>query len=323
MKYILTLTFILLASPQTLVAKGSLATNQAFEEYRKNAPDHKRSEVLPGPALSELLEKRDTMASSEEVLAVLTIIRDAPSKEFIPQLKELWRLHQKLTFMVRYPNSWRTIKTEDYHAMLCDEIKVLIKGMGGDTQDLDAIEKALIIADTGDPLELIKKLDANDDSDTFTRCLFAIDRDWTLSGEDRTQLRVRFLIIVNRFLSENSNLAGSESRIPSYPFIYNAKPTTPPGKDPARLSKYEQLVAENSALPLPQQKYNGLIRCRQATLNPLVSEIKRNPAALDWISNTLEKECKNSREATGLMELIKHSAVERGITVSDRKVESK
>ena len=82
--------------------------------YRGWNADARQSRAKGDTALSELLEKRDTLASSEDVLAVLTIIRDTPSKEFIPQLKDLWKRHQKNTFRVLFPKDWRYVKAKDY-----------------------------------------------------------------------------------------------------------------------------------------------------------------------------------------------------------------
>jgi len=317
MKYIVIYTIVFGLLFQALQAKGSLKTNEAFEKYRKNETYHKKNDIVPGPALSELLKKQNSLASPEDVLDVLAGIRDSPAKEFIPSLKELWKVYQKNTFKAREPKYWRSIKTEDYSQMLCDEIKAIIKSIGGDVAELDAIDKLLVTADTGDPLEMIKKLDPNDDSDTFTRCLIAIDRDWTLSRESRTQLRVKFLVIVNAYLKANSNLAGSDVETGSYPFIYNSTEVRPVPQDPASRAdheRFEKMIADNAALPKPQQKYNGLIRCRQAILSPLVSEIQRHPEYIKEINYFIKTQTKNAIEAKELRVLIDQTAIKREIS---------
>lgn len=123
-------------------AKESKELDQAFKKYQDKEPSLIKIEVAPLAALTDLLRKeKEAMAVKsstplEEVLAVMSVVRDSPSKEFIPHLKEIWLIRQKATFRVIFPNDWRWVKARDYNQDLCNEIKILIKGMGGAVEDL-------------------------------------------------------------------------------------------------------------------------------------------------------------------------------------------
>lgn len=94
----------------------------------------------PQAALAELVTKmKDPTAKKatvEEVFSVLTATRDSQTKELTPQLIELWKIHQKSTFRVIFGKGWRSVKSRDYNQEICDEIKILIKSLGGPTDDL-------------------------------------------------------------------------------------------------------------------------------------------------------------------------------------------
>ncbi len=99
-----------------------------------------RISATPQAALVELVTKmRDPSARKttvKEVFSVLTIARDLHDKALISQLKELWKIHQKSTFRVIFGKGWRSVKSRDYSQEICDEIKILIKNLGGSTNDL-------------------------------------------------------------------------------------------------------------------------------------------------------------------------------------------
>ena len=116
-------------------AKESKELDRAFEDYQKGPPGRVKSTVSPGNTLSALLKKDE--CTVEETLEVLAIVRDSPSKDLIPQLKDLWKRHQKNTFRVLFPKDWRYVKAKDYSQNVCDEIKRLIKSMGGSTDELE------------------------------------------------------------------------------------------------------------------------------------------------------------------------------------------
>ena len=142
MKLIIIPTVALLSCFQLTQAKESKQLAKAFEDYQKHSPGHKKSDVLPEMALSELLTKKKSFlandkVSVEEILNVLSIVRDSPSKKLIPQLKELWKLHQLKSFRVMYPESWKSVRGRDYDQNICDEIKLLIQSMGGNVGDLE------------------------------------------------------------------------------------------------------------------------------------------------------------------------------------------
>jgi len=142
MKLIIISTVALLAFFQLTQAKESKQLAKAFEDYQKHTPGHKKSEVSPEMALSELLTKEKSPPANdkvtvEDILNVLSIVRDSPSKKLIPQLKELWKIHQLKTFRVMYPESWKSVRGRDYDQNICDEIKLLIQGIGGNVDDLE------------------------------------------------------------------------------------------------------------------------------------------------------------------------------------------
>jgi len=135
MKQSFMLATALLMSFQVSQAKESKEVDRAFEDYQKSPPGRIKSTVSPGTSLSALLNRDE--CTVEETLEVLAIVRDSPSKDLIPQLKQLWKRHQKTTFRVLFPKDWRYVKAKDYSQNVCDEIKRLIKSMGGSTGELE------------------------------------------------------------------------------------------------------------------------------------------------------------------------------------------
>lgn len=138
MKTIIALVFM--AVTQFSFAKESREADEAIKRYQNKEPSLLRISATPQAALAELVTKgKDPSAKKatvEEVFSVLTVARDSQAKELIPQLKELWKIHQKSTFRVIFGKGWRSVKSRDYNQEICDEIKILIKGSGGSTDDL-------------------------------------------------------------------------------------------------------------------------------------------------------------------------------------------
>ncbi len=138
MKIIFALLFVAVA--HFSYAKESREADQAIKRYQDKEPTLIRINVTPQVALADLVTKEKDLAAKkatvEEVFSVLAVARDSQAKELIPQLKELWKMHQKSTFRVIFGKGWRSVKSRDYNQEICDEIKILIKGIGGLTEDL-------------------------------------------------------------------------------------------------------------------------------------------------------------------------------------------
>ena len=128
-----------------VVAKESRAVLEAIREYRNDQPKHFKSAIPPEKALSDLITKINTLPApnilAEEVLSVLSNTRDSPSVHLIPKLKEIWSHYRKSTFRAKYADEWRTVKSLDFSQVVCDEIKVLIKKMGGNIDDIEPLNE--------------------------------------------------------------------------------------------------------------------------------------------------------------------------------------
>ena len=127
------------------VAKESLAVLEAIKEYRSNQDRRTESAIPSGKALSDLITKINTLPDSnvpvEEIFFVLSNVRDSPSIDLIPQLKEIWSYYRKSTFRATYPEGWRTVKALDFRQVICDEIKILVKSMGGNLDDIEPLDE--------------------------------------------------------------------------------------------------------------------------------------------------------------------------------------
>lgn len=137
---ILSFTFI-----HATLAKEHLATLQAIKCYKNaNAQDF-ISDVPPEKSLSDWLTKVSIVPkpnlSVEEILFALSNARKSPSRELIPLLKELWSHYRKSTFRAQHPDDWRSVKALDFSQVICDEIKILVKRMGGDLNDIEPVDE--------------------------------------------------------------------------------------------------------------------------------------------------------------------------------------
>jgi hypothetical protein len=132
---------IFFAGIHLLDGKEPRTTAEAFRVYKKNDPESQKSEVDPRVSLSNLLIKENP--SVEETLATLGSVRNSPSKDLMPQLKELWKRYHKNTFRTKDPDNWRYIKSIDYNQRLCDEIKILIRGIGGNIDDIEPLDERI------------------------------------------------------------------------------------------------------------------------------------------------------------------------------------
>lgn len=141
MKYMNVTLSIFLACLGLLSAKESLATMKAFEAYEKNDTESPKIDLAPRIALSNLLKKENLFAEVEETLATLQSVRISPSEDLIPQLKELWKIYHKNTFRTKDPEKWYLIKGLDSSQRICDEIKKLIRTMGGSIDDIEPREE--------------------------------------------------------------------------------------------------------------------------------------------------------------------------------------
>ena len=137
--------FLSLGFLNVAVAKESLAVLKAIKEYRSNQDRSAKSAIPPGKAMSDLITKINTLPDSnvsvEEILFVLSNARDSPSVDLIPQLKEIWSYYRKSTFRVTSPDDWRTLKGLDFRQVICDEIKILVKSMGGNLDDIEPLDE--------------------------------------------------------------------------------------------------------------------------------------------------------------------------------------
>ncbi|MGL4398852.1 MAG: hypothetical protein ACRCXD_03205 [Luteolibacter sp.] len=130
-----------LACLKLVNGKESLDTMKAFEAYEKNDFEPSKINLPPRTALSILLNKENVSTEVKETLVALQSVRNSPSKDLIPQLKELWKIHHKNTFRTKYADDWYFVRGIDRSQKLCNEIKKLIETMGGNVDDIEPIKE--------------------------------------------------------------------------------------------------------------------------------------------------------------------------------------
>ena len=143
------------------VAKESLAILNAIEEYRNNNPGRAKSDIPAEKILTELIEKINTVPelgiTVEEILSSLANVRESPSNDLVPKLKVIWSYYRKSTFRATYPDEWRYVKSLDSSQIICDEIKILIKKMGGNLDDIEPLDER-ITSDLNEVRILLKSI---------------------------------------------------------------------------------------------------------------------------------------------------------------------
>ena len=104
-------------------------------------------------------------------------------------------------------------------------------------------------------LELFSQLTISDNEDKFVLCNEAIKRDPTISKEVRTELRIKFLSLAQRYLKNRSIPAGESVMHPPRPD--GGIPGSDPSyiKDPILRAQYIQAIADNLAFDDARYKY--------------------------------------------------------------------
>lgn len=127
-------------------AKDSLKTIEAFRKYRNNESLGNKS-VLSDKEIeieiSRLMNDKEHQVPLEKALEVMDKIRRKSEKNpaLIKPLKELWSFYRTQTFRSRDPEYWSHIRGSDYAQMICDEIKILIRTIGGNIDDIEPVDE--------------------------------------------------------------------------------------------------------------------------------------------------------------------------------------
>ena len=128
-------------------AKESLADLESIKEYKNDQANHIKSDIPPGKSFSELIIKINAQSDPniplEEILFALSNARNSPSADLIPQLKTIWSYYRKSTFRATSPDEWQFIKALDSNQVICDEIKILVKSMGGNLDDIEPLDERI------------------------------------------------------------------------------------------------------------------------------------------------------------------------------------
>lgn len=127
-------------------AKDSLETLEAFRKYRNNEPLGNRSRMSEKEIESEvsrLINDKENPASLEKALLILQAVRDGSEKSqnLIKPLRDLWSFYHTRTFRSRYPENWPSVRCSDHAQIICDEIKILIRSLGGNINDIEPVSE--------------------------------------------------------------------------------------------------------------------------------------------------------------------------------------
>ncbi len=129
----------------TLVAKDSQVVIEALQEYRSGQTNQNQQKIAPREMLSSLLDRikknPDLVIPPEEILLSLAITRDNPSANLVKPLKEIWSHYRRSTYRAIFQDDWRYVKSLDFSQAICDEIKILVKKMGGSLDDIEPLEE--------------------------------------------------------------------------------------------------------------------------------------------------------------------------------------
>jgi hypothetical protein len=137
--------FLCLGFCNLSLSKESFEVLEAIKKYRSNQDRSVKSDIPPGKSLSDLIAKLTTLPNTnsavEEIFSTLSNARNSPSIDLVPQLKEVWLHFRKSTFRATSPDGWRFIKALDFSQVICDEIKILVKSMGGSLDDIEPLDE--------------------------------------------------------------------------------------------------------------------------------------------------------------------------------------
>lgn len=146
MKNLIYLICILFSVIVISEAKDSLKTIEAFRKYRNNESLGNKSALSDKEIeleISRLINDKEHELPLEKALEVMDKIRGKSEKNpaLIRPLKELWSFYRTRTFRSRDPEYWSYIRGSDYAQMICDEIKILIKSLGGNIDDIEPVSE--------------------------------------------------------------------------------------------------------------------------------------------------------------------------------------
>lgn len=158
-------------------------------------------------------------------------------------------------------------------------------------------------------VELISKLKTTDDDEVFGRCNAAIKLDSTISEQTRLELRIKYLILAQRYLKNRSIPAGKSVSNPPRPDggVSGADPSVI--KDPVLRAQYIKTLADNEALSKSQNKYRLLIHNRYEITKYLSGNIVSKFASPEAIASLLYQNTTTTDEAKELMSFIDQAAV--------------
>lgn len=127
-------------------AKDSLETVEAFRKYRNREPLGNRGAMSDKEIefeISRMINDKEHQIPFVKALEVLEVVRGKSEKNqnIIKPLKELWSFYHTRTFRSKEPEYWSYMRCSDNAQMICDEIKILIRSIGGNIDDIEPVSE--------------------------------------------------------------------------------------------------------------------------------------------------------------------------------------